>query len=119
MYLHCHTKGCGWSQDDFWDFHFTLKFWKFRAFGYNPLSLMIDDLRDYLKPRYIGMDSSWAKENGFKSTDIFSWRMMAWSLRRHFLRIFRQHWWTHKSWKKDYDKGAVCPNCKQQNFDID
>ena len=118
-YLHCHS--CDWSQDDFWDWRWTWRFWKFRPFGYNPISLMIDDIRDYIKPRYIEFDSSFAREHGFKSSKIHSWSMLLLEWKRHFKRIFNQKWWTYNSWKKDKDRpfGVVCPACKDDNFDID
>lgn len=106
-YLHCHTKGCGWSQDDFWNWKFTFKFWKPRAFGYNPISLIIDDIRIWIKPSYVKTD------NG----KIFSWMLMCKEIRRHSKRVFTQKWWTYKSFKKDVK--AVCPKCKKRCFDID
>ncbi len=79
-YLHCHTKNCGWSQDDFWDYRFTAKAWKQfftfqwqrRPFGYNPFSILLEDIATYIKPGKINMDSYWAKEHGFKSNDVHS-----------------------------------------------
>jgi len=40
-------------------------------FGYNPVSLILEDFAEYWKPRMIGMDCVWARENGFKSSNIF------------------------------------------------
>jgi len=102
-YLHCHTKGCGWSQDDFWDWEWTYKFWKFRAFGYNPLSCIIDNIRDYSYPRVVGKQ--------------FSWFVLFSENYRQIKKIFIQKWWKYESFKKD--ESAVCPKCKQKNFDID
>ena len=45
MYLHCHN--CGWSQDDFWEWKIDWKNifkWQRRPFGYNPLSLFLQDI---------------------------------------------------------------------------
>ena len=63
-YLHCHTKGCGWSQDDFWDFKFKIRYvpyrkswWKFRLdIGYNPISNMLDNITWHWKPKKISFD---------------------------------------------------------------
>ena len=121
-YLHCHN--CPWSQDDFWDFRIEWKRffkWTSRPFGYNPFSLILEDIASYWRPRYIGMDSYWMKENGFKGTHIHSWQLMKWEIRRHFRRISTMKWWTYKSFKKAYDqKKAVCPKCgSSEHFDID
>jgi len=115
-YLHCHS--CGWEQDDFWTWKWSWKIWKFRPFGYNPISLIIEDIREYAKPRYLIFDSSFAKENGFRSNRIHSWWMLLWELRRHFKRIFKMKWWTWKNWQK-HKNTAVCPKCGDRNFDID
>lgn len=122
-YLHCHK--CHWSQDDFWNWDWSgLKhFWKWsrRPFGYNPFSLILEDIAEYWKPRNITFDHWWAEENGFKSPVIFSWRLMVWSIVNHFRRIFNQKWWTYKLWKKAYDsKKAFCPRCgSSEDWDID
>ena len=113
-YLHCHS--CDWGQDDFW-------YWKFkpnstRLFGYNPLSLMIEDVLLYSKPRIIKYDSDYMKEQGWKGIGVFSWRVMVRSIYRHFRRLFTQKWWTYEGWKK-VGHLAVCPNCGEHNFDID
>ncbi|MCK5604757.1 hypothetical protein KAR91_22905 [Candidatus Pacearchaeota archaeon] len=114
-YLHCHA--CGWEQDDFWEW----KWWDGwqRPFGYNPLSLMIEDVMNYGKPRIVNMDLWWAKENGFKSDRIYSWRMLLRGWRRHFFRLFTQRWWTSKSWYRSR-LTARCPSCGSSGgFDID
>lgn len=108
-YLHCHTPDCKWSQDDFWDWKFTFKFWKWksRPFGYNPLSLIIEDISEYSYPRFISDGKN--KE--------FSWFIMLSQIKRHAKRIFTQKWWTYNSFKKDVD--AKCPRCGKIDFDID
>lgn len=122
-YLHCHS--CGWSQDDFWSWNWSglRKFWKWkrRPFGYNPLSLILEDFSEYWKPRMISFDAYAAKDMGFKNSNIFSWSMLFYNLAWHVQRIFRQRWWTFNQWKKYYDKGfAVCPKCKcSDKLDID
>lgn len=125
-YLHCHTKYCGWSQDDFWSFDwkglykvFKVWRWSSRPFGYNPISLILEDIASYIKPRFIEWDSMYAKEKGYSQKE-FSWKIMVRSIKNHFLRIFKQKWWTFKSFQKEYDKEvAKCPKCGLMNFDID
>lgn len=110
-YLHCHTKGCNWSQDDWWDWKWSLKIWKFRCFGYNPISLILDNIRYYGKPRIINTD------NGKGCYSVFSWVLMFKDIRRQFSKFYYQKWWTYKAFKKDI--GAVCPKCGLIDFDID
>jgi len=146
-YLHCHTKNCGWSQDDFWYFKLKNPFYIIkdniirrkpyislgkntlhfnpRFLGYNPLSLIIEDLFEYGRPRWIGFDSFFIEENNFKYRqgkefkEVFSWRLLIWNIKRNINSLFKQKWWAYKYWKKDYDNGAVCPKCGERNFDID
>lgn len=122
-YLHCHK--CSWEQDDFWSWEWQglLRFWQWsrRPLGYNPLSLILEDIAEYARPRFIKYDSQWAEENGFRSNRIFSWHIMWWEIRIHFVRLFTQKWWTQKGFKKDYDaKKATCPSCgSKKDWDID
>jgi hypothetical protein len=115
-YLHCHS--CDWEQDDFWNWKWTWKIWKERPFGYNPISLMIDYVRRYMKPRYIEFDSHFAESIGFKSNRIHSWRFMLHEFNRNFRRVRKMKWWTEDSWYKSRED-AVCPGCGDKNFDID
>jgi hypothetical protein len=121
-YLHCHTKGCNWSQDDFWDWKWEGVFrfwrWKHRPFGYNPFSLILEDITEYWFPRFVEFDLYAAKEMGFKTKRIHSWRMLIYNVRRHFRRFFITKWKTWEGWKKARDT-AVCPKCGRRNFDID
>lgn len=63
-YLHCHTKDCGWSQDDFWElrFRFTWKSWRKSwwklglSIGYNPISKTGNDIAWLWKPRWMSLD---------------------------------------------------------------
>lgn len=128
-YLHCHTKDCGWSQDDFWEYDWSWKAWKkfltfkwsSRPFRYNPLSILLEDIAEYIKPRRIKMDSYWARENGLKSSEVHSW----WFLRNAFKRYKRVKknmlYKTYEEFKEaHYEKGiAVCPKCGKINWDID
>ena len=103
-YPHCHK--CNWTQDDFWSFKLNLK--DSRPFGYNPLSLVIEDFKLWIKPRKIDMDSNWMKEHGLKGKTVFSWYLLLLDLKRHSKRIFTQHFWTEKSYMKSDHK---CPKC--------
>jgi hypothetical protein len=114
-YLHCHA--CNWAQDDFWTF--KLNFGKTWLFGYNPISVLIDDIIYYLlKPRIIKWDIWFAKENNFKSNKIHSWNIFLWNIKRNIRRFFKMRWWTWKSWKRAR-KTATCPKCGKKAFDID
>jgi len=63
-FLHCHTKNCGWSQDDFWDIKFRIKWksykkswWKLGfSIGYNPISKVSNDIAWLWKPRWMSLD---------------------------------------------------------------
>lgn len=124
-YLHCHTKDCGWSQDDFWDYRFTAKAWKQfftfqwqrRPFGYNPFSILLEDISSYIKPRKIKMDSYWAKENGLRSNNVHSW----WFLRKGFSRYRGvKKKMLFKTWEEfQANKTTHCPKCDKVNWDID
>lgn len=121
-YLHCHS--CGWSQDDFWNFKINFK--SSRPFGYNPLSIFIEDYKSYFNLKFRNWDRNFVldnpevkahkNENGtYRIRNIRIWIL---ETKRNFKRIFNQKWWTYKSWKKNKDK-AKCPKCGEHNFDID
>lgn len=114
-YIHCHH--CNWGQDDFWNFKFTWKFWKFRAFGYNPLSLVIDDARWLLKPRILELDSKLSRLQGFKNPRVFSWRLLLYEWKKHIRRLFTQKWRTWESYQQDPQK--KCPACNHFPLCID
>ncbi len=99
-YLHCHTKGCGWSQDDFWT-------WR-----YNPIRCALDRIKWLWKPRMIEFD----KQVSYGR--MFSWHALLLELRKLIHRTWRMRWWTWKAWKRG-KVTARCPNCGQRNFDID
>ena len=120
-YLHCHN--CDWGQDDFWDWKVEwsrLHKWSYRPFGYNPLSLVLEDIAEYVRPRYVGLDSFHAEEMGWPNP-IFSWRLLRWNLSRHVKQLFTQTWWTYEGFIKDNKAGtAKCPGCgSSTHFDID
>ena len=125
-YLHCHTKNCGWSQDDFWDYHKPKKFmdifqWQRRPFGYNPFSILLENIAVYWKPRYIIMDAQWARDQGFNNPSVHSW----WFLKEGFKRYKRikkgMLYKTYKEFMIDKNIGvAKCPNCgSTSEWDID
>ncbi len=124
-YLHCHTKDCHWGQDDFWNYNWTWKAfkhfitfkWQKRSFGYNPLSILLEDIASNIKPRKINMDSYWAKENGLKSNEVHSW----WFLRKGFGRYRNvKKGMLFKTWDEfQANKTTPCPYCCKVNWDID
>lgn len=115
-YLHCHTKDCGWSQDDFWDKK------------YNPATKLWRSIKWLWKPRWIGFDKDfpssrkhitplWVK-NKKEEIAIFSWNLLLIEIEREIKCVWNQKWWTWKGWSKD-KKNAVCPRCGEGDFDID
>lgn len=131
-YLHCHTKGCGWSQDDFWDW--TIRWnkllkWKSRPLGYNPLSLILEDMAEYWYPRLIGFDCNFIRDSGIKEKDknekgfhlVHSWDMLFWEIKRDIRIFFNMKYWTYESFKKAKDLGKYkCPKCgSSDQWDID
>ena len=121
-FLHCHN--CDWEQDDFWEWRIKwteLHKWRYRPFGYNPLSLILEDIAENIWPRRQHYDQWFADEVGWKTNRPHSWFVMMWGIKKHFKRLFTQTWWTERAFKKDYNAGvAKCPNCgKADEFDID
>lgn len=113
-YLHCHTKNCGWSQDDFWHEK------------YNPVNFDQDkDLYGTLfKERvYLDKECVWdmnivyyVDENGrvyVKGLDY-----VAWELERRAKKIKGMLVKTYEEFKAKKEI-LVCPRCGQQNWDID
>lgn len=133
-YLHCHTKDCGWAQDDFWElFHINRwekRWWKKIRLGYNPIWKMWNDIKWLWKPRMIELES-WLVDDLQSRSHIpvykkihgnqylmFSWNWLLFEFFKEIRIIRRQKWWTWKSWKKARDT-AVCPKCGLRDFDID
>lgn len=120
-YLHCHTKNCGWSQDDFY------------SFKYNPFTKIIEDIKWLWKPRMVEWDSMFVKTDAetlqkytgvkvkFTNNKCFSWSWLWLEIVKDLKNGFIDtKWWTYKSWKKDMNNGkAKCPKCGKVNFDID
>ena len=143
-YLHCHTKDCGWSQDDFY------------SMRYNPLTKIWSSIKWLIKPRNIGWDFGFVEyevPNLIKRTGInvkfkkrikimhesdliitteknndriceeyycFSWNWLLLEIVKDIKVGLEQKWWTYKAWKKDLKNSkAKCPKCGLKNFDID
>jgi hypothetical protein len=102
-YLHCHTKNCNWSQDDFWS-------WK-----YNPilwfLKLFIGRCC-YIIPRIIYFDKCVMHDFKWKKQNRFSWWLIGWEFKRMIKIIYNMKWWTYKQWEKlkilPYVQNADC-----------
>ena len=128
-YLHCHTKGCGWSQDDFYSFKFDKRKLFFIG-GYNPLSKILESIKSYIKPRMIKWDWGFVNYDAVElqeytkikihfneNNECFSWSWLILDIVKNAKNTKR---WTYKHWKKDMDKGkAKCPKCGKICFDID
>lgn len=123
MYLRCDN--CKWEQDDFWSYNFSkreivrfLTFkWLHRPFGYNPESVLMEDIAEWLPPRKVKMDYMAAKEKGFDTNEVHSW----WFLKEAFKRYFKvrktMKWKTFEKFKKDKEKGkAFCPRCGNEKY---
>lgn len=120
-YLHCHTKGCGWSQDDFY------------SKRYNPFTKIWSDVKWLINPKHMKMDDSIVKDlikytkipvykiaTERNQITVFSWNWLLLEIVKDIKVAVETKWWTYKKFKKDYDAGkALCPKCKQNNFDID
>ena len=115
-YLHCHTKECGWGQDDFW-----------KEDGYNPVSSLQKDsmLNEGLFKDKMYFDEWFFKENpslAYKH-DEGGWYCsgrdyVVWELRRTANNIERMFIPTWEEWEKVRDT-TICPDCGQSNWDID
>jgi len=114
-YLHCHTKNCHWSQDDFWDKY------------YNPVNfnqdmhwfqdLMIEklyfDISFFRENLLIPMHIDDKGKTYCTGTDY-----VAWELERRAKRIRKMLVKTYDEFKAKKDQ-LKCPICGQQNWDID
>ena len=144
-YLHCHTKGCNWSQDDFY------------SKLYNPLTKIWSDIKWLWKPKMIDFDfmfvetdyvdlkkftkisvkffkrekqiiSGRIKQMDCEGNEIklktiyicFSWNWLLLEIVKDIRVGLQMRWWTYKSFKNAFHKGkAKCPECGLVNFDID
>ena len=114
-YLHCHTQGCDWGQDDFWS-----------EDGYTPLNeTLISDYREALFKDRIYFDEWFFKENPSLEgkQDAKGWYCYGpdyavWGLKRKARNIERMFVRTEDEWKQ-IRATAVCPDCGESNWDID
>ena len=116
MYLHCHTKNCGWSQDDFWD-----------TDGYTPFRHdLIDIMKKHIFMDKVYMDSSFFSEYPeipshkdetgcyCRGTDL-----VAWNLERKAKNIRSMTVRTLEEWKTIRDT-FKCPLCGSgDGLDVD
>ena len=131
-YLHCHTKDCGWSQDDFYSFKFDKRKLFFIG-GYNPISKILDSIRSYIKPRMLKWDRHFVNYDAVElqeytkikirfneNNECFSWSWLILEIVKDIKNAKNMRWRSYKSWKKDMNKGkAKCPKCGKACFDID
>ncbi len=116
MFLHCHTPGCGWSQDDFWEC---------TPNGYSPLradiisSMHLDLFKDKIYFDRSTLEEMGVpiheNEHGFYCTGT---DYVAWELERRARRIRNMLVKTYEEFKAKKDT-LVCPRCRKQNWDID
>jgi len=110
-YVYC--KDCGWKQDDFWEWKWTWKFWKWRAFGYNPIQCVVDEIKFWIIPRFVNycVPPSGVVEKRF------SWFIMIEEIIKIIRRAKDMRWKTIKEFQLDKDKR--CPRCGSKNLEID
>lgn len=106
-FLHCHTKGCNWEQDDF----------------YSPDGYPLSFLKDWMKElcdlnvdieKQFSTDSNFIAEHG----PISKREVIAQEFEKFGDRIRNMPWPTWEHWQKEKDT-AVCPKCGERNWDID
>lgn len=115
-YIHCHTKDCGWGQDDFWE-----------EGGYNPVRFIQTDknFESHLFKEKMYFDE-WMflenpsldyheDENGFYCSGK---DYVVWEFRRKADNIENMLVISQNEWMDQKDT-LVCPKCGQQNWDVD
>jgi len=116
-YLHCHTEGCNWSQDDFWSIG-----------GWNPIrSVKTCDEENLFKEK-VYMDKSffedvekfcpiphWKDEKGYYTKGQY---LEAFHFFQLYKRCMGMDVKTFEEWK-EVRKTWKCPKCGQRNPDID
>lgn len=106
MYLHCHTKGCEWEQDDFYSVD-----------GYNPAEYLQSWMKELCGDKVdeqFSTDIQFVKDFGPISTR----EVIARQFEKFAKRIRNMPWITWEQWEEDRET-AVCPKCGKRNFDID
>lgn len=81
--------------------------------GYNLISVFLEYVGMYWKPRTIKFDKYAAKEMGFKSRKVHSWHLLWYEFKRMVKKFWTQNWWTYKSYKESDKK---CPKCNGVTF---
>lgn len=119
-YLHCHTKNCNWSQDDFY-------------INRQENTAIFGRCEVHIKPRMIKWDRHFVNYDAVElqeytkikirfneNNECFSWSWLILEIVKDLKNAKNMRWWSYKSWKKDMDKGkAKCPKCGKACFDID
>lgn len=113
-YLHCHSKNCGWSQDDFW------------SENYSPVNFsQYSDLYEDLFKDKMYFDKDCLMDMGIKyfvdpdgRTYCRGRDYVAHELERRAKRIKGMLVKTYDEFLEKKDT-LVCPRCGQQNWDID
>lgn len=120
-YLHCHTPGCEWSQDDF------------HTKNYNLFTKTKSRFKWLGKPKMIGWDSWFVAHEAVelqdythikvwfnKKNECFSWNWLLLELVSNLKAQRNMKWKTYKAYQKALEKGtAVCPRCGKVCWDID
>ncbi|MDD5014284.1 MAG: hypothetical protein PHW73_04155 [Atribacterota bacterium] len=122
-YLHCHTKGCGWEQDDFWEDPKDTKnkypYWPFRKDNINFWTECLFKDKIYFDKCYLedmGLEDQIKEDD--KGHYVDSRVYVASELRRKAKVIENMSVKTYEDWKKIKD-AWICPKCGQRNWDID
>ena len=124
MYLHCHTKGCGWSQDDFYtkDYNTWTKIWDSIQWLWVPRMIEMDSYQivpDLVRFTHVPVIVGKSKK-GRSMCRIFSWNWLVVEIVKDIKNGMQMKWRTYNDFRKDSAKGkAVCPKCHQINFDLD
>jgi hypothetical protein len=106
-YVHCHAKGCGWQQDDFY------------SDGYNPAKFLLS-WNDFLfGPEAVKIDQQFSDDSQFIKDNgpITTREVIAREYEMFAKRIRTMKWITWEDFKKDPNK--VCPKCGSDDLGID
>ncbi len=119
-YLHCHTKDCGWSQDDFWSIG-----------GWNPITAVKrNDHEENLFKEKVYLDRNTFEDiNKYLPEPLPYWKdEQGWYTKgqylqaHHFYQLYQRcmsmNVKTYEEWKQVKDTWK-CPKCGQHHPDID
>lgn len=110
-FIHCVK--CSWTQDDFytWPRIYKASFgWTFYM-GYNPISRMINSLKELWVPKMIDK-YEWT---GIKSGQVFSWKMFFFEVARIRRAWKKTVWKTRAKFMKEKED-SCCPGCGAKNW---